>query len=103
MEYIKLLALGWCFASGSWSSLPSCTAIASSLSIRHAFLMVSQKVYEVTMEVRHLYSLLDINDKSHETLLLSLPSLDLRKARSQKKITTYLKTFAWLFDSGNFN
>ena len=89
VEYMKVLALRWCFASGSQSGLPSCTATASSLSIRHVFLMISQKVCEVTMELCHLYSLLD---KFHETLRLSLPSLNVRKARSQKKITIYLKT-----------
>ena len=58
----------------------------------------------LTMELCHLYSLLDINDKSHETLRLSLPSFNLRKTRSQKKITTYLKTdICLLLDSGNFN
>ena len=95
----EVLALWWCFASGSAaSSLPSHTATASSLSIRHVFLMISQKVCEVTMEPCHLYSLLD---KSHQTLRLSLPSLDLRKARSQKKINKPIsrQTFLWLLDS----
>ena len=41
------------------------------------------------MELCHLYS---VPDKSPQTLGLSLPSLDLRKARSQKKINNYLKT-----------
>ena len=69
--------------SGSGSSLPSRTATASSLSIRYVFLMISQKVCEVMMELCHLYSLLG---KSHQTLQLSLPSLDLKRSRSQKKI-----------------
>ena len=90
MEYMKLLALGWCFASGSRSSLPSCTATASDT-------MISQKLYDVTMELCHLYSLLG---KSHETLRLSLPSLNLHKRRSQP---IPRQTFVWLLDSGNFD
>ena len=85
MEYMKFLALKWCYASGSRSSLPSCTATASSLSIRHD----QSKVYGVTMELCHFYSWLD---KSDETLRLSLLSLNLCKARFQKKTTAYPKT-----------
>ena len=64
---------------------------ASSLSIQHAFLMTSQKVYEVMMGLFHLYSLLD---KSHETLWLIAKE-------DQQPISK--QTFAWLPDSGNFN
>ena len=70
------------------------------LSIRHVLLMISQKVYEVTMGLCHLYSLLG---KSHETLRLSLPSLDLRKARSQKKISNLSQDRHLPLDSGNFS
>ena len=72
MEYMKF-----------WHSGGARTNTASSLSIRHVFLMISQKVCDVTMELCHLYSLLD---KSHQTLRLSLPFLDLRKANFLKKI-----------------
>ena len=74
--------------------LPSYTAITSSLSIRHLFLMINKKVYEVTMELCYLYSLLD---KSDETLWLSLSSLNTGKTSSQKKTTTYLTTDICLF------
>ena len=70
------------------------------LSIRHVFLMISQKVYEVTMGLCHLYSYLD---KSYETLRLSLPSLDLRKARFKKKISNLSQDRHLPLDSGNFN
>ena len=101
MEYMKFLALRWCFASGSRSSLPSCTATASSLSIRQVFLMISQNVYEVTMELCHLYSLLV---KSDETLL----SFNLRNARSQKRKspqegTCYIYIRGYAYEGSNSN
>ena len=65
---MKFLALGWCSVAPGVAFDPSCTATASSLL---SDTMISQKVYEVTMELCHLYSLLD---KSHETLRFSLPS-----------------------------
>ena len=57
------------------------------------------------MELCHLYSVLD---KSHQTLRLSLPSLDLRRARSQMKINNLSQdssrqTLLWLLDNGNVN
>ena len=69
------------------------------LSIRHVFLMISQKVYEVDGTL----SFILIAYKSHETLRLSLPSLDLRKARSQKKISSLSQDRHLPLDSGNFN
>ena len=92
VEYMKFSALRWCFTSGSRSSLPSCTATASSLSIRHVFLMISHKVYEVTMELRHLYPLLG---KSHETLRLSLPSLE-GELQRENKLISYERAFKML-------
>ena len=62
--------------------------------------MLCQKVYEVTIKLCHLYSLLG---KSHQTLRLSLPSLDIRIARSQEKISNLSQDRHLPLDSGNFD
>ena len=44
VEYMKFLALGWCFPGVAFHlAQPLC------LLIRHVFLMISQEVYEITM------------------------------------------------------